>query len=419
MPYSNLPKDLWGKMDRCVESVMEKEGVDKEKAIKLCYSSIKGKEKSIALPGIITKAQRMQDGRVRWRARVNSGRFDQEGERFDHSYFEEIVKNFAIQQEALSKGESFPIEVKLDDGFILTMSEPIQDIAHYSYFVDERNKARTGYPTKLWLDGTALMSEGYYDTTPLGELAAKAALAERDIEKRRMSIGTYPDWGLVEDLPDGRRVFKGGRGRAWLDHEAITSYPVDADTEIITLSEVNGMATQKQDALNVLGDEAKDKIEELEKAKVKSGAADALLKAEEEKEVKPEEKSKDEEPKDEPKGEAESDAPEAEEAMKSFLTDFMPKFGQQVIERMDIAIKASVEEITERLDAMQAKVDAVAADETVKIKAALNNDGDWLEQLVEKSISVQHGDEAVVKGEKVKGTPPASSLEEGYGNPKE
>jgi len=41
MPYSNVPKKLWGKMDRCVESVMG-QGHDKNSAIGICYNSIVG-----------------------------------------------------------------------------------------------------------------------------------------------------------------------------------------------------------------------------------------------------------------------------------------------------------------------------------------------------------------------------------------
>src|SRR3990167_1976566 len=43
MPYPNLPEDQWGEMDRCVEGVMAKQGLEKERAIAICYSSISGK----------------------------------------------------------------------------------------------------------------------------------------------------------------------------------------------------------------------------------------------------------------------------------------------------------------------------------------------------------------------------------------
>ncbi len=40
MPYSNVPQRLWGKMDRCVQDVMRRDGVDKERAIAICHASI-------------------------------------------------------------------------------------------------------------------------------------------------------------------------------------------------------------------------------------------------------------------------------------------------------------------------------------------------------------------------------------------
>jgi len=40
MPYANVPKALWGKMDRCVEQVKKKGGSKDPYAI--CYSSVVG-----------------------------------------------------------------------------------------------------------------------------------------------------------------------------------------------------------------------------------------------------------------------------------------------------------------------------------------------------------------------------------------
>lgn len=40
MPYANVPKALWGKMDRCVEHVKKKGGSKDPYAV--CYSSVVG-----------------------------------------------------------------------------------------------------------------------------------------------------------------------------------------------------------------------------------------------------------------------------------------------------------------------------------------------------------------------------------------
>lgn len=47
MPYANVPEEKWEAMDRCVESVMEKDGVSKDKAIAICHNSIVGAESNL------------------------------------------------------------------------------------------------------------------------------------------------------------------------------------------------------------------------------------------------------------------------------------------------------------------------------------------------------------------------------------
>lgn len=39
MPYTNVPENLWGKMDSCVEQV-QSDGTDKETAVAICYTSV-------------------------------------------------------------------------------------------------------------------------------------------------------------------------------------------------------------------------------------------------------------------------------------------------------------------------------------------------------------------------------------------
>lgn len=42
MPYTNVPEDLWAKMDKCVKDVQDKQGVSKESAVAICYDSVVG-----------------------------------------------------------------------------------------------------------------------------------------------------------------------------------------------------------------------------------------------------------------------------------------------------------------------------------------------------------------------------------------
>ena len=245
---------------------------------------------AVEMPMLMTKAEKMADGRIRWQARANCGKVDLEGERFDTSFWGDVTHNFNRAQEAISKGESPPDKLPV----------PILDIAHYSFRLapEKRNLARAGYPIKVWVDGTALMAQGYFDDTPLGRAAAKAATT-RPVSERRISIGVWPDWGRVELTEDGHRIYKGGRNRAYLDHLAITACPVDPGTVL----EVKSM-TQKQDAIDELGGEAAALVDELEAATTKAMPDGVVIKAEE----------TEAQPEPQPEAKAEAEAKPAEES---------------------------------------------------------------------------------------------------------
>ena len=326
---------------------------------------------------LMTKAERMADGRIRWQARANTGKRDLEGERFDVTFWADVLHNFSRVQECCSKGEPAP-----------DLPVPILDIAHYSFRLpaDKRNLARAGYPIKLWVDGTALMAQGYFDDTPIGRAAAKAAMT-REVADRRVSVGVWPDWGRVELGEDGHRIYKGGRNRAYLDHLAITSCPVDPGT----ILEVKAMG-QKQDALDVLGEEAKDLVDELEAATTKAMPDGVVVKAEEPcacgEECKCEEPKSEPEPQPEAKAEAEAKPDEAsftrgdmEKFLKQFVKDFLASFKGALDERM-----GPIEAAVSKLPQMEAQIDALKAEETVKVKAAIDSDGNWWEAMMKASV---------------------------------
>lgn len=59
MPYTNVPEDLWAKMDKCVKDVQDNQGVSKESAVAICYDSVVG-GKSL-LDAMVAHADRIQD----------------------------------------------------------------------------------------------------------------------------------------------------------------------------------------------------------------------------------------------------------------------------------------------------------------------------------------------------------------------
>jgi len=334
---------------------------------------------------LLTKAERMKDGRTRWQARANTGEWDLERERFDVTFWEDVTQNFSRVQEATTKGEDVGLPI------------PILDISHYSFRLppEKRNMARAGYPIKLWQDGKALMAQGFFDDTPLGNAAAIAA-QKRPVEDRRVSIGVWPDWGRVELDTKGRRIYKGGRGRAYLDHLAMTSAPVDPGT----LLEVKSM-TQKQDALDVLGEEAADLVNELDAATTKAQPEGAIVKADEtEAECPaceaPQPEQKAEEPDaavPEPVGGELTPEPDGltMEQLESIVQHLFETFGKTLDERF-----APVEAAVEQVEAIKARVDALGASETEKVKAAIDSPaGDWWTELVKNSVQRR---EAPVKG---------------------
>jgi len=375
--YDN--EDDW--MAACVPKHMD-EGQAQDQAVAACLSQ--WREKSmVELPMLLTKAEQMKDGRIRWQARANTGEWDLEHERFDTTFWDDVLHNFSRVQEAMTKSEDVGLPV------------PILDIAHYSFRLppDKRNMARAGYPIKLWQDGRALMAQGYFDDTPLGNAAAKAA-QQRPVEERRVSIGVWPDWGRVELDGAGRRTYKGGRNRAYLDHLAMTAAPVDPGTVL----EVKSM-TQAQDALDVLGAESQPLVDELEAATTKAMPEGVVVKAEEcACEPQPEQKAEGEgnaeatvkaEGKPEAKPEAEAEASfsrgDMEKFLKQFVKDFLASFKSAMDERM-----APVEAGIGKIEAIEARVNALAATETEKVKAAVDSpSGDWLTEMIKKSVQRQ------------------------------
>lgn len=217
----------------------------------------------LSLDMTITKAEKTSQGFIRWRARCNTGEVDKQNERFDATFWLDLIHNFMQVQKATSGGDKPNLPV------------PILDVAHYSLFLGEnRMKARAGWPVRLWVDGKALMAEGFYDDTPIGKASATAGMRPEG-KRPRISICVYPDWGNVS-VEDGAIVYKGGRDLAYLDHFGQTMYPVNVGTDIVAEVSMD-KSTLAQDAKEVLGDETL--TEELEKARkgVKSEAMPTVI----------------------------------------------------------------------------------------------------------------------------------------------
>jgi hypothetical protein len=203
MPYSLREED--GKWCVYNKETGENKGCSdsKEMAVqhmRALYAHEPGtKSGPLSLQMTITKAEKTSQGFIRWRARCNTGEVDAQNEKFDGSFWLDLVHNFMQVQKALSAADPPPLPV------------PILDVAHYSMFLGaDRMKARAGWPNRLWIDGKALMAEGFYYDTPLGKASAQAGMRPDD-KRPKISICVYPDWGNVS-VEDGVLTYKGGNG---------------------------------------------------------------------------------------------------------------------------------------------------------------------------------------------------------------
>jgi hypothetical protein len=319
------------------------------------------------------------------------------------------------------------------------------------------------------------MMQGFFDESPLGQASAQAVLNDEN-DRIKVSIGFYPDWDQ-SGSEDGIFTYRGGRGRARLDHLALTAHPVDLEARITAGGkQMSDKLTLKDDALDVLGDE--ELVDELEtlRATAKSGVPEgAVVKDEGEAPDTEESTEKGGDPKPEVgkaktktvsgrehvksdflvvedpdkvstwhlpvkvKGEPNHDlmgaaraaltenyrgnpyeGPSKEEAIQKLkslyesegmewedegeeksdvdvttevataLKAFLPKLSEAIDQKL-----SPVQEMSKRIDDLEKQVEALATDESRKVKAALDSsDGDWLTQMLRNSA--QHKN--VVKG---------------------
>ncbi len=73
-------EDEW--MGACVPAMID-EGREQDQAVAACMSMWREKNfGAVELPMLLTKAEQMKDGRIRWQARANTGEWDLERERY-------------------------------------------------------------------------------------------------------------------------------------------------------------------------------------------------------------------------------------------------------------------------------------------------------------------------------------------------
>jgi len=226
-----------------------------------------------------------------------------------------------------------------------------------------------------------------------------------------------------------RRVYRGGNGYAWLDSLGMTATPCDPGA----VMEVKSMSTIAEDARLVLGDDGEEIVAGLEEARTAKGLPDgALIKAkgeiEMDEETTLEEQEEVEQAETEPKTSApcpHCDAgtgkpkPEQEEAltmgaMSKALDAILPGIANAIDQRFE-PLASAVEALTAKSGELEAQIKALATEESAKVKAALDYDGDWFSRMWGNSVQRS---ESAVKGEGETGPAeaPASDYAARYGN---
>ena len=371
-------------VSRCIPARQgEHPDEDPKQSAAVCNSMYREAHKAKALIMKMTKVQQLENGRVRWQARANTGEFDVYQERLAEDLFDDVVANFYRVTEAVSRGDEPPDE----------MTRPILDISHYSLYIPKtmRDQARCGWLVKMWRDGRALFAQGYFDDSRLGQLAAKAAL-NAPPEDRRVSVVVYPDYTLVK-TDNERKTYhgEGGTGTAWLDSLAMTAHPADPGA----VMEVRSMTTVKKDAEKVLGEEATDIIEDLEAARVLSTTTPdgAVIKTEDvDVEGKVAENESDEE------------VPEVEAPVALTPADLADALGK-MLPGIGSAIDERLQPLVEQVAILEAQVKSLAAEETAKVKAVLDG-GSLFDRMWSDKNSVQRRKTVTDNGgpEETKGT---------------
>lgn len=221
----------------------------------------------------ITKASLDPDtGVMRWAATASDTQTDLQNERMSMELFQSFIKRLD------NAGADLPSAYKSE---AWSGGLPYLGISHY---MDLNGKGIIGDTESVYIDGKMLKAKGTFRNTPLGKKAFEAV--RKQIKSKssmegnpvRISIGFYDlqhrhlDSGVVfrntgDTVCEKCSVQKFG-DKEYLDgvlvHLALTRIPANVRTDIIAKSEVEDMATRKDDAESIVGEELAGELEKAE-----------------------------------------------------------------------------------------------------------------------------------------------------------
>jgi len=219
----------------------------------------------------ITKASVTEDGELRWQAVASDTGEDRAGEQTSVSLFQDWIRR---------------VEQSVKTSYLSSPRMPFLGLSHYPSL---EGFGEGGGTRRMYIDGERFKAGGmfYKDTTnhPLGFAIFNAVRAERALIKRgeqvENPIRISAAWWDIEHahgdftfrrraLSDVCPICQAGGGektylKGQLDHFAATRVPINPRTSL-TLEEksMTGKKTRKEDALEVIGAEGSDLVEELD-----------------------------------------------------------------------------------------------------------------------------------------------------------
>lgn len=175
------------------------------------------KQSLLAVPMPVVKLSK-SGNRYRWLSTLVTDKVNTRDQRLDESLFYDFINNFSDAE------------------------PPVLDICHLSYFLADPQYAdvvaltRLGLFDRVYADHGAFKSGGYWHDTPIAYAIYQNSKDNPEGVQLQTSAGFVPDYGNVR-LHDDILTYYGGRGLGYLDHGAVTGYPVDENTDLVTYAE--------------------------------------------------------------------------------------------------------------------------------------------------------------------------------------
>ena len=228
-------------------------------------------------------------GERRWRAETSDTGEDVRGDSMTLQLFGDFIQR-------IESGEKVPHNYRSD---FWSGGMPYISVSHYP---DYGGEAVPGNVQAVYVDGSFLKAKGTFDDTPLGEACWQSICDDlkkersEENDKIRISIG-FLDYGhthkesgyefkrkTLDDMcPECfMSLFMGGYdgvefNEGHLMHLALTRVPANKRTDINPEMEVGkSMASQKEDAASIIGEELAEEIEE-KNTKISKSEADPMV----------------------------------------------------------------------------------------------------------------------------------------------